>query len=476
MMKSILITLASVFTFSFASCQNKGSIEGEKMVAKIAELYNKEAYKEMYTMLSPEFKAQITEDQLTSFYKNNINAPLGKIASWKFTEAKGGTMNYRVEFDKGPLDLFLKINSKNEIDGIQWLPAKNNDDPEKRDVSKIRSNNPKQTKLELLADSAALDYLQNAANCGLSIGIINGDKTEMLFYGSTKKDNNLLPDMGTEYEIGSITKTFTGTILAHAINEGKIKLDDDIRKYLPAGYVNLEYKGIPITIKNLTNHTSGLPRMPDDLEQQPDYNPLDPYKNYSKEMMLNLLKRVKIEALPAKNEYSNLGVAVLGIILAEVYHKPYEELVSTYVTTPLKMSNTKITMPATEKTKLATPYAQDGTEITYWNLDAFAPAGGIKSDMEDMLKYLTANMNEINADFRLAHEQTYKDETIAVGLNWMITTTKDNKTLIWHNGGTGGFRSFCGYIKEKKAGVVILSNSGVDVDNIARSILREMNK
>ena len=189
------------------------------------------------------------------------------------------------------------------------------------------------------------------------------------------------------------------------------------------------------------------------------------------------MKKVKIDTLPGiVSEYSNFGVALLGIILENVYQQPLEDLIKKYVLEPAKMNDTKFILNTVEKSRMATGYNEkDGSETINWNLGAFIAAGGLKSNLADMLNFLSANMNDINADFNLSHQQTYKDNNKSVGLNWQITTTKNDQTLIWHNGGTAGFTCFFGYIKEKKAGVVVLNNSGVNVDYIAVSILKELN-
>jgi len=474
-MRYILITIVGFFTTLFASGQTAGN--GEKIMTEIAELYNKEVYDEMYPLHAPEFKSKITQDQLSAFYETNIRLKYGKIISWDPDKGKAGTINYRVQLENGQLDLSFSLNEKNEISGIQWLPHHEKKNIKKRDISNINYDNPKQTKLQLLIDSLALDHLQDSVNCGLSIGVIHNGKTEMFFYGSNYKDADVLPGMRTLYEIGSVTKTFTSILLAHAINEGKIKPEDDIRKYLPGTYPNLQFRKRPIQIKDLANHTSGLPRLPANLTKQPHYDPKDPYKNFSKEMIYSYLKKVKIDTFPGKiNEYSNLGAAVLGIILENVYQKPLEELIKQYVTRPAKMKDTKFTLSEGERNKMATGYDDAGAETPYWNLGAFIAAGGLKSNMEDMLNYLAANMSETNPDFKLSHQQTFKNATTTVGLNWILTTTKNGNTLIWHNGGTAGFTSFCGYIKKKKIGLVVLNNSGVNVDNIAINILKGMNQ
>ena len=473
-MKFILITVMSFFTaFSVSGQANP---DGEKIITQLAGFYNKEAYHNMFLMHASQLKAQIPESQLSAFYKNNIRTPYGNILSWKPAENKGGKINYIVQFEKGSLDLSFALDDTAQITSIMWLPHKENKKIIKRDVTTIGFDNPKQTKLQLLIDSLAIDHLQDSVNCGLSIGVINGNKSEMFFYGSNYKDENVLPGMRTIYEIGSVTKTFTGILLAHAINQGKIKPNDDIRNYLPGKYPNLQYKGLPITVQDLANHTSRLPRLPADLAKQPGYDPKDPYKNYSKEMMYAFLKTVKTDTLPGTvNEYSNFGVAMLGIILENVYQQPLENLIKSYVTDPAKMKYTKFILNESERNRMATGYDGNGTEAINWDLGAFIAAGGLKSNLEDMLSYLSANMNEINADFKLSHQQTYKDASMAVALNWILTTTADGNTLVWHNGGTAGFTSFCGFIKGKQIGVVILNNSGTNVDNIALNILKEMN-
>jgi CubicO group peptidase (beta-lactamase class C family) len=471
--KFILTTIAGIFAALFATGQT--TRDSEKIMQQIASLYNKEAYKDLYQMSAAGLRAKLPEEQLTSFYKSNIRLPYGKIVSWDTAGSKGSKIKYVIQFDQGLLDLFFSINDSGQLTAIQWLPHKNTANIKKRDVSNIKTNNPKQTKLELLADSLALDHLQNAANCGMSIGIITGGKTEMYYYGSTNKKTERLPDAKTMYEIGSISKTFTGILLARAIIDGKVKPGDDIRKYLPGQYPNLQYNGTPITLTNLANHTSRLPRLPADLDKQPHYDPNDPYKNYSREMMYSYLHEIKIDTLPGTvNEYSNFAVALLGVILENIYHRRLEDLVTTYITTPAKMNDTKFTLSVHEKEKMATGYNEDGNEVWGWDMRAFNACGGLKSDMADMMKYLAANMTKAAPDIKLSHEQTYKDAHIAIGRNWMLSPAKDGHTLIWHNGGTAGYRSFCGYIKDAGVGIVVLSNSGADVDNIALPLLREM--
>jgi len=469
-MRKVLITIIGLFFNLIAGGQT--AADGEETLKRLAELYNKEDYKALYMMLSPEFRGQASEADITGFYKSNLR-PMGNISSWQAKGGRNGAMMYRVQFANGMLDLSIYLNRSKEIAGMQWLPAAK-DKTQKREGSLIHTNNPKHTETQNLVDKAAMEHLQALASGGLSIAVIDGDKTEFFFYGGGDKTGNAHePNANTLYEIGSITKTFTGIVLAHAINEGKLKADDDVRKYLPGNYPNLEYKGEPIRIKHLANHTSRLPSLPENLTSQAGYDEQDPYKSYSKEMIIDYLHTVKPDTMPGKvSEYSNLGVALLGQVLQRVYQQPLEVLVKQYVIAPAKMTNTTFTVAGNAVDKLATPFNEDGNVVKSWTLGAFEAAGGLKSDLTDMVAYVRANMDEINADYKLSHQKTFEDSQMGVGFNWMLQTTKEGQHLVWHNGGTSGFTSFCGYLAEKKLGIVVLHNSGTNVDGVAINILK----
>ena len=474
-MKKTIITLVAAF-LALTGFAQPGVKEG-KALKKLSEQYNKGEYKALFEMLSDEFKAATSEKDITDFYANNIRKSYGKIIAWQDL----GMGNFKVKMEHGMLDLALVANDEGKIGGMNWAPAEEVKPAKKTTPKIIKSNNKKTTKLERIIDSLATAHLQNPVNCGLAIGIIKAGKTTTYFYGATKKTGGLLPGDNTLFEIGSITKTFTGTILAHAINEGRMNLEDDITKYLPAGYDNLSFKGKGIKIKHLANHTSRLPAVPENMQNQKDFDKNNPYKNYSTEMLLDYLKTVTLDTFPgAINEYSNMSLALLGVILEGVYNKGYDELVSDIILKPLNMKSTVFKTPtptAKSPLKMASGYnGETGVTTPVWDFQAFASAGGLKSTIGDMLKYLKANMDETNADMKLAHQTTYKDATNEVAINWIIKTNRDKHTLIWHNGRTYGFSSFCGYVKEKGNGVVVLNNSGVNIDVLAVQLLGAMAK
>lgn len=436
----------------------------DQTVNTLIASYNKGDYTSLYNQLSPEFKKQMPEPGLAKFYRQKIEQPYGKAISWKYVEKTNNFTKYLVNFERAKLLLIISLNTNLQLSSFVWLPAK--------DPGTIKTNNPRQTPMQRYVDSVALAYLLDARNSSLSIAVISGDKSETLFYGETKKGNNTLPNENSIYEIASISKTFTGIMLAHAVNQKKISLQDDIRKYLPDDFLNLEYKGTPIQIMQLANHTSGLPRLPANFDKQAGYDPLNPYKTYSKQAIYQALADFKPDTIPGKRaEYSNFGFAVLGVILENVYQKPIDALLEEIITRPLKMTVTRYDVDESRQPLRVSGYSgEDGEEVPFWDFLAFKAAGGLKSNLNDMLQYLKGNMHATNADISFSQQGDIKSSENEKALAWVIQPLKED-TLIWHNGGSGGFSSFLGFIKGKKTGVIVLSNSNMSVDKVAIKIL-----
>jgi CubicO group peptidase (beta-lactamase class C family) len=462
-LKLLLLLLTS--TLQFAQTSEKSVIDA------IKKTYNSKDYSAFYNLISPNFKTQMSETDLKDFLSENVYKYYGEIKSIDFKKEKEGQKFYNTIFEKGELDLMLIFNNEFKIDGFSFTPSQE----EVVTKTAVLSDNKMSSQLDKVVDSIAKIHILNTKNVGLSIGIIQDGKTYYYHYGETKKESSNLPTNNTIYEIGSVSKTFTGYLLAQAIADKKISLDIDIRKYLVQKYPNLEFEGNPILIKHLISHTSTLPRLPEDLDKQPNYDQENPYANYSKEMISSYLKKFVMKSKPGmKQEYSNFGVALLGIILENIYKKPYKLLLKTYITSPFKMNNTCENLTKFQKINFATGYNDKGLETKHWDLVNFVAAGGIKSTIEDMTIYLQQNIDELNPNIKLSHEITFQDEKNTAEYAWVIQKMKSGNTLIWHNGGTYGFTSFCGFIKEKKCGVVVLNNSGNSVDNIAISILKKL--
>jgi len=355
-----------------------------------------------------------------------------------------------------------------------WAQTNGDSLPNKRLI--YLTDNKLKTALDSVIDKTVIDFMQSPQNCGLSIGIIKDSVVYFYNYGETKRNNQTLPDKNTIFEIGSISKTFCGIALSYAITEGKIKLEDDIRKYLPEQYTNLEMNKQFIQIKHLVNHTSGLPRLPDNLKDQTNFDSLNPYKNYSKKMAFDFLKTVKLNHEPGDVcEYSNFGMGLLGIILEKIYGKSFEEIIKEKICLPNNMEATAINLN-TEQVKVFTDgHNSAGILTPHWDLGALVAAGGVKSTTGDMVNYLQYNLNETDAAVKLSHQTTFNNGS-NIALAWHKIKTKLGHELVWHNGGTYGYASFCGFIKEKKCALVVLSNTSTNVDYIGLSILKHLQK
>lgn len=335
-----------------------------------------------------------------------------------------------------------------------------------QNAQSTRTINHLTNEIDAIVNDAASTFMKDTSRVGLSIGIIKDGKAYTFNYGSTEKGKDFLPTNNTIYEIGSISKTFTGTLLAKAIVDKKIKLDDDIRKYLTGSYPNLEYNGKPIKMVHLVNHTSGLPRFlpnkPEVFQHPQDSIPLliaSMQKNYTKEIFLNDLHNIKLDTIPGFNyKYSNVAAQLLGFILEKVYKKTYGELIEQFISEPLKMKHTEVGIKTNMAGRLAKGYSSTGKNMPYMP-PLLKPAGGIYSSISDMLHYIKFHLNENNALVNLSHKPTFGDTSnFAIALFWRINKTSKGKLKIWHTGGTFGFSSYCVLYPEFRTGIVLLSN------------------
>ncbi|EJL71701.1 serine hydrolase domain-containing protein [Chryseobacterium populi] len=350
----------------------------------------------------------------------------------------------------------------------------------------IPTDNHLVTELDKIVQKEASVYMENPARVGLSIGIIKDGKSYFYNYGTTEKGKPGLPTSKSVYEIASITKTFTGTLLAHALVDKKIKLDDDIRRYLAGDYPNLEFEKHPITIGNLTNHSSGLPQfLPDQSEtfkQPADSIPFllsDFYKDYSRKKFSEDLHQATIDFIPGTEfKYSNTGAQIAGDILEKVYHKSYEKLISEYITKPLKMNQTII---GTDSAELLTGYNEKGRVMPRNITSIMAPAGGIYSTTGDLVQYIQYHLDKNNTYVQFSHTPVVKGEGDQIGLFWKIHTCEDGTQIIYHTGGTFGFSSVLQIYPSKNMGVIILSNesdrsSQGKLQDIAENIIKNSSK
>ena len=313
--------------------------------------------------------------------------------------------------------------------------------------------------------------LEYSISPSYAIGVIDKNGAHYYNFG-TKTINGAPVDEHTIYEIGSISKVFTAILLAQQVVNGKMKLDDPIKKYLPTEVKIPERNNKEITLGNLSDHTSGLPRMPTNFSPA---NPNNPYADYTVKQLFDFISGYELTRdIGAQYEYSNLAQGLLGTILARQAGSSYEALMIKNIAAPLAMNETRITFDDNMKKNLAMGHSE-GTQVENWDIPTLSGAGAIRSSTHDMLKFLAANMGLTKTSLRkamdLSHRMRHdKAGDMRVGLGWHIAKGK-NGDVIWHNGGTGGYRTFAGFVKETGVGVVVLTNSNAGADDIGFHLL-----
>jgi CubicO group peptidase (beta-lactamase class C family) len=322
-------------------------------------------------------------------------------------------------------------------------------------------------KTDEVVEKSARKLMSDPHSVGLSVGIYNANKVYTYNFGEVEKSKGQRPTEHTIYEIASITKTFTGVLLSQAVVENKVKLDDDVRKYLDGDYPNLEFNGHPIRLVHLINHTSRLPFvLPDRPELFKNPDPIELPKiltkiesSYTRADFYADLHKVKLDKVPGTEfKYSNCAAQLLGFILERLYGMPYEQLVIRKIAKPLRMRETSITLSEAEKKRLAKGHYENGS-IALPGTPQSQAAGGLRSSVSDMLKYVKFHLNENNEVIRLSHQPSWGDiQSYASGLNWQMIKPAGKPRKIWQSGGSFGFSSYCAVFPDLNLGIVLLSN------------------
>lgn len=341
--------------------------------------------------------------------------------------------------------------------------------------------------IKTFIDSAASKMIKKPLIHSTSIAIVYQGKEFIGHYGELEQGKNNCPNNETIYEIGSLSKTFAGTLAAKAVCDKKLNIDDEIQKYLPEDYPNLKYGYHPILIKHLLSHTSGLPNMlPFEAntilqnftshDTPAKINAL--YKNYGEKDFLNDLHKVKIDMEPGfKYSYSSAGSQLMALILEKVYKTKYEKLLTDYVRTSIAMQSTKITLSDKEAKKLAVGSHSDNNIITSPMPQLpWGASGNMKLTIPDMVKYIKFQLknNKIVSESRKSIVKF--DNKFSIGYFWNIATDDKNKgTFYVHHGGVPRSQCYIYIIPKYDMGAFIITNqSGTDTAKIMENAINEV--
>ncbi|MFC2096499.1 serine hydrolase [Bacteroidota bacterium] len=316
--------------------------------------------------------------------------------------------------------------------------------------------------------------IENEIITGIVIGVITPEGTSFYSYGVKSLETKEPVDENTVFEIGSITKTFTGVLLANEVVSGELSLDDPLQSLLPEGITAPTRNGQSINLVHLANHSSALPPIPNNLTPG---NSSNRYGNYTKKQLYDMLNSYELTRdIGSEFEYSNLGMGLLGTVIADKNNTNYEDLMLKNIAKPLGMENTRINLTPDMEKEFAKGHS-NGVEVETWKWDipTLVGCGAIRSTAVDMLKYLAANMgiekSELYPAMKLAHKYSGSGVgDMILGLGW-ITQTVEGIDIVWHDGGTNGQMSFAGFTKDGKKGVVVLTNSTGFPDDIGFHLL-----
>jgi CubicO group peptidase (beta-lactamase class C family) len=311
---------------------------------------------------------------------------------------------------------------------------------------------------------------------GIVVGVIEPKGRRVIAYGSLGKGDARPLNGETMFEIGSVTKVFTSLLLADMVQHGEVALTDPVAKFLPEGVKVPQRNGKSITLQDLSNQTSGLPRMPDNFAPK---DPANPYADYSPDQLFQFLATYQLTRdIGSKFEYSNLGVGLLGQALSHRAGMTFEALVRTRIAMPLGMTSTVVALTPEMKARLAVGHDGSLTPVANWDIPTLAGAGALRSDVDDMLTFLADTLGYTKSRLApamasmLAPRKPTGMPGLDIALAWLVST-REGAAFYWHNGGTGGYRSFLGFNPTTRVGVVVLSNMSNEagVDDIGKHLL-----
>lgn len=291
-------------------------------------------------------------------------------------------------------------------------------------------------------------------NTQFSIAIVDGEDVE--YYGYIKHNDGVEPVNNKDkiFEIGSIAKVFTSTLLAQLVEDGKLYLTDNININYPFTFKN----NINLKFIELANHTSGLPRLPENLDL---LNEANPYKTYGKNEINHYLQFI----MSLKNEpsttytYSNLGGGLLGYTLGLSQNSNYNDLLENKILNKYNLKNTYTTIKGIEN-RLVSGLNAKGDIVSNWEFDVFTGSGGVLSTTYDLARFAIAHFNQNDEVLSLTRKSTFKvNNDLEIGLGWHILKSDDDRKIFSHNGGTGGYTSSMSIDIDNNKAIIILTNA-----------------
>ena len=329
--------------------------------------------------------------------------------------------------------------------------------------------------LEESIDKQANLYTKEGNSIGLVIGVVKNGKTFIKGYGTINKEKQILPDSLSIFELASTSKLFTTATLQLLVDEGQLKLNDNIQSIL-SNNVKVSASCQNTTLLHLATHLSGFPSLPNSFVAKMN-DEKNPYKDLVTQDIYDYLKTCEAKQPEGNFEYSNFGMGLLGHLLELKSGTKYEILVTKKLLDPLQMKNTFVTLDSINKKSIVQGYDENGNPSPIWTDSVLTGAGSFLSNTSDMIKFIKANLHEEETSISKSLIQTHKRQLNGeTGLGWILPSSADkllgNKDIVWHNGMAGGYASFLAIDKTNGYGIIILSNKAIDASTFGMKMVR----
>lgn len=451
--------MACLLSIAPVHSQNAAAAKYRRVNDSMVACFNRNDFKGIYRLGNDFFKANQSEDDCVHDFSSE-KKNTGDITTTELSADLGGVQYFTWYGKNANARLELRVEDgmmkQYRFGGFVLQPGS--------PPAPILTNNPLKTHLDSVVHQYAVIYMAAPSAVSLSIGVYRNGEKHIYNYGEVKKGSGVVPNSNTIYQVGSIAKTFIGVLLGRAVADKKMQLGDDVRKYLPGSYPNLSYKGQPITLQDLANHTGGFRQFnfityPPGIDSMPWNDFMHYLYAYPKESVINDLHRLKVDTLPGvERNYSVGGFIILGMALESVYHQPLNTIFNDYYGKTLHMGNTWLNAPESDSANFAIPYDEKG----HAELPMLRSTPGlftVKSTVADMLKYVEANVKENDLGILLSHKPGWGDPTnFAVGLGWQVFDTWEWGLKINHSGHDAGYNALCTAYPNEGLGFVLLQN------------------
>jgi CubicO group peptidase (beta-lactamase class C family) len=332
--------------------------------------------------------------------------------------------------------------------------------------------------LKAVVEKHARPLVKDRPHAVLVVGVIANGEEQVFTFGQC---DGKAPDKDSVFEIGSVTKAFTGILLAERVKAAVVKLDDPVQTHLPAGWTLPRRDDRDITLLHLATHTSGLPKQADGFLAFAIAEARNPYAKYDGAALTRGLPKTRIEyPIGSRHDYSNVGVGLLGHALANASKATgYEAVLTAQVLRPLGMADTAVRLNDSMRKRLVPGHDAQGKPQDNWDFACIEACGALRSTAADMLKFVQANLEPagpLKDALAMSHQpwRVVVPGEEEIGLCWVRFPAKKAPPAIWHNGQTGGYHSFCGFVPGKGGVVALLNVATMKVDDLGFAVLKHL--